>query len=285
MKTILSFMLLALSSGAAAEELSDTTFHVKDKKIVVDVDCDKTRIQVYNAHGDELTKAYESEYVDGQEIERIYVGSPFIPKSKNKPFDSTIPTLFFGLGLHTNDPWGDNRHSTTIHTNNSRSWEWGLSPFHGTAALNRQKTWGVMTALQIKFSNIHIDRNFVMDGTNELTPYNGPKLEKNYLHYFSVNAPLMLGWQEKLWEHKFYLGLGLSAEWRPNLHSKYRYTAENGDNVKHDTKIPLNHWGINLECHIGYGSVVLFSRVALTPLYTLKNGHSAYPVSIGIGLR
>lgn len=60
--------LVPLWAGAA--EVSDTTFTVNGKDIVVDVDGDKTNVKVYNKSGVEETKVSEMNFVDGQEYER-----------------------------------------------------------------------------------------------------------------------------------------------------------------------------------------------------------------------
>lgn len=79
MKLLFLFTALILSATAYAEEANDTTFNVKDKKIVVDVQDKKTIVKVYDKNGYEFTKTREMEYVDGQEVEQIYVGSPLVP--------------------------------------------------------------------------------------------------------------------------------------------------------------------------------------------------------------
>lgn len=91
MKLLFLFTALILSATAYAEEANDTTFNVKDKKIVVDVQDSKTVVKVYDNNGYEFTKTREMEYVDGQEVEQIYVGSPLVPTEvmQNLKFDLT----------------------------------------------------------------------------------------------------------------------------------------------------------------------------------------------------
>lgn len=79
MKLLFLFTALILSATAYAEEANDTTFNVKDKKIVVDVQDSKTVVKVYDNNGFQLLKTREMEFVDGQEVEQVYVGSPLIP--------------------------------------------------------------------------------------------------------------------------------------------------------------------------------------------------------------
>lgn len=56
MKLLFLFTALILSATAYAEEANDTTFNVKDKKIVVDVQDSKTIVKVYDNNGFQLLK-------------------------------------------------------------------------------------------------------------------------------------------------------------------------------------------------------------------------------------
>ena len=86
MKIFFLFAALAFSAAAYAEEANDTTFTVKDKKIVVDVQDDRTIVKVYNEKGFRLSPTREMEFIDGQEVEQVYVGSPLIPAENLQNF-------------------------------------------------------------------------------------------------------------------------------------------------------------------------------------------------------
>lgn len=93
----LIFMLAALLPMLAfAADENDTTFTVKDKKIVVDVNDDKTVVTVYNKNGYEMSKTRELEFIDGQEVERVYVGSPFVP-GRESAEHQVPPSLPYGV--------------------------------------------------------------------------------------------------------------------------------------------------------------------------------------------
>ena len=78
-KTLLLAVLLPLTGMAA--ETADTTFVVNNKKRVVNDAAGNTKISVYGNDGKKFNRTYETNFVDGQEIERVYVTSPFIPQS------------------------------------------------------------------------------------------------------------------------------------------------------------------------------------------------------------
>ena len=85
---------------ASAVEGNDTTFTVDNKKIIVSTEKGKTNLQVYDMEGNKQTKSREVEFIDGQEIERVYVTSPFIPQSigkKNRQLKSHYPFFYIHL--------------------------------------------------------------------------------------------------------------------------------------------------------------------------------------------
>lgn len=282
MKKILLLLALCLALGIRAEEAKDTTFTYKDKKIVVGEDKGKTTVQVYDTDGNRLTKAHESTFVDGQEIERIYVGSPFFPNRppRNDSFRGTLPLFFIGLGGMTQSP--TSREHGAIHADNSRSWEIGMSMLETSKAVNAAKTLGFVTGLQFAINYNHIDRSYRMIG-NSIVKNDYDKVKKSYLKYTTVRLPVYFEFQEQYRKHRFYAGLGLSVDWRANLKSKCKYTDEDGSGSATST-VHVNHWGLNLEYHIGLDNISLYMRGALTPLYKLDNGKKAYPLNFGIGI-
>ena len=88
-KTLLLAVLMPLA--AVASEPADTTIIMNNRQIVVNDSAGITRVSVYDNDGTQLTRTYETSFTDGQEVERVYVTSPFIPQTlgKNrKPMES-----------------------------------------------------------------------------------------------------------------------------------------------------------------------------------------------------
>ena len=93
-------MLIPLT--AMASEPSDTTLMVNNRQITVNDSAGITSVTVYDKSGGQLTRTYETCFADGQEVERVYVTSPFIPQmlGKNKrPMESHYPFFFMGYNL------------------------------------------------------------------------------------------------------------------------------------------------------------------------------------------
>ena len=96
-----AFALAETNSNCApaSAEANDTTIRVNDQNIVIKQDGKQTSVKIYKMNGNEMTKISETQFVDGQEVEKVYVTSPFIPQTLSKRkrrLESHYPTFFFG---------------------------------------------------------------------------------------------------------------------------------------------------------------------------------------------
>lgn len=73
MKTLLMAIAATAVMTAQAASPVDTTFTVSGKRIVLTDSAGQTRVSVYSTDSSRLTRTYETSYVDGQEIERVYI--------------------------------------------------------------------------------------------------------------------------------------------------------------------------------------------------------------------
>ena len=254
MKTFLSLIAMPLFVTQAAAEVNDTTLIVNNRKIVIAMDSAETKVSVYDTLDNKLTKSYESTFVDGQQIERIYVGSPFVPKKGRRKFTHTLPTFFIGMDGLTEEV-ADNGQGGHV---------------------------GITGGLQMTIAYNHMQNGYIMKANN-VEQLDGYATRKSYMKYASLRLPLFLDYRGGK-KNMFYTGLGMSVEWRNNLTHKYKYNIDDGFMTVRD-KQRVNHWGLNLEYHIGYGCLQMYARSALTPLYKLNDGTKAYPFAVGLGIR
>lgn len=75
---IAAVALMAMPHYAAAQQ-KDTTIVVGNRQIVVSGTDANTTVTVYGIDQKEMKKVSETRFVDGQDIEQVYVTSPFIP--------------------------------------------------------------------------------------------------------------------------------------------------------------------------------------------------------------
>lgn len=80
----------------------DTTFVFNRQKFDISQKGERTDVRVYKKNGSEMKKVKETEFLDGQEVEQVYITSPFIPRKTYKrrsqayshyPFSSLVPTF------------------------------------------------------------------------------------------------------------------------------------------------------------------------------------------------
>lgn len=282
----LILLLAALPTlTASAVEGNDTTFTVDNKKIIVSTEKGKTNLQVYDIEGNKQTKSREVEFIDGQEIEHVYVTSPFIPQSigkKNRQLKSHYPFFYIGFNQIPGSIMGSGG-NPEMHTRGSKSWEWGITLT--SAAFRLTNSIALTSAVSIGKVHNHFQGNYVLTTQNGITSMRQEgesDLRKTYISYGVARLPIMLEWQRGTRQGDLFIAAGASVEMRWNDHSRYRigkkkYT-ETGD-------INLNPMGLNLEMRIGYGFLMIYGRAALTPLLKTKFAPECYPVSFGVGFR
>lgn len=280
MKKSLLFALL-LPAAAMAGEPADTTIIVDDNRIVVNDSAGITSVSVYKDDGTQLTRTYETSFTDGQEVERVYVTSPFIPQTlgKNrKPMESHYPFFFMGYNLLSDGAMGFSG-STALHTRDSKSWEFGFTL--ASVAFSLGRNLALTTAMQTTWAYNHFQGNYVLtttDGMSSLVEKEDIKVKKSYISYSIIRVPVMMEWSRK----SFYAGLGASIDMRMSDESKYR---ANKKTYTETEDINLKPLGLNLEMRMGYGFLMLYGRVGLTPLLKTSSAPKCYSVSFGMGLR
>lgn len=280
MKKSLLFALL-LPAAAMAGEPADTTIIVDDNRIVVNDSAGITSVSVYKDDGTQLTRTYETSFADGQEVERVYVTSPFIPQTlgKNKkPMESHYPFFFMGYNLLSDGMAGFSG-STALHTRDSKSWEFGFTL--ASVAFSLGRNLALTTAMQTTWAYNHFQGNYVLtttDGMSSQVEKEDIKVKKSYITYSIIRVPVMMEWSRK----SFYAGLGASIDMRMSDESKYR---ANKKTYTETEDINLKPLGLNLEMRMGYGFLMLYGRVGLTPLLKTSSAPKCYSVSFGMGLR
>lgn len=126
-----AFALAETNSNCAPVfvEANDTTIRVNDQNIVIKQDGEQTSVKIYKMNGNEMTKISETQFVDGQEVEKVYVTSPFIPQTLSKRkrrLESHYPTFFFGCSQLPGSR-GSMGGNNEMHSRDSKSWEWGIT--------------------------------------------------------------------------------------------------------------------------------------------------------------
>ena len=274
----------ALASAQTTE--TDTSIIVKDKKIVVTQQDGVTTVKIYGDDGKEMKKISQTQYIDGQEIEKIYVTSPLIPQKSSSKHKQKIkahyPAIFLGNSQlpHTQLNFSGN---DEMYSRDNTSWEWGINLT--SFCLRITNNFALTSAFSIGQVHHHFSGNHILNTTNNQTfmeTVNDKKLRKSYISYNVVRMPFMFEWQKRIGRDDLFFALGSSVEYRWGDHSRYM-VGHSKTTVTND--INLNPIGVNLEARLGYGNILIYGRSAVSPLLKKSRAPECYPLTIGIGLR
>lgn len=274
------------NSNNAFADVNDTTFTVNNQKIVIAQDGDQTTVKVFKENGKEMTKTSETQFVDGQEVEKVYVTSPFIPQTLNKRkrnLQSHYPTFFFGSSQLPSS-FGSMGGNQEMHSRDGKSWEWGITLTSFCFRLTNQVA--LTSSLSIGQVHNHFQSNYILstseDGNTSMIQKEGETLKKSYISYNVLRLPIMIEWQKRIGSEDAFFAVGPSIEYRWHEHSRYFIGK---DKYTEASDINLNPLGINLEARAGYGFLLLYARASVTPLLKKSKAPEAYPMTIGVGFR
>lgn len=286
-KLLLTLCAAMTAVAAGAVETGDTTVVYQGKTFVLGTDSSETKVAVYDGSGVGMKKTHETSYVDGREIEQVYITSPFLPQKKSpRRYRDHIPELFFGLSPLAGSVGGFNGGSR-LHAKVAGSYEWGITTFGMGIPFNHAHTFGVTTALSCGYARHNFNEGYSMfnvDGRTEILPLDGDEgAKKSYLSYWYMRIPVIFEWQKRINGNEAYAGLGVSLEYRGKEHSRFK--GGKSGTVTPTGDLNMNPVGLNLEAHVGYGGIVLGFRTALTPLLNTSSAPRCYPVSMTLGIK
>ena len=227
---------------------------------------------------------------DGQQVEQVYITSPFIPRrgyKRARQEYSHYPIFYYALGSSL----GESAFSTSSDNRNvkdSKAGEWG---FYGcTFEFPISNSWAVTSAMAIAFVSHHFSNDYVLntvDGVTSLQPFAATchdegeheSPSKSYLSYWAARIPIMLEWSNRIGSDDLFFAFGPSIEFRANERSRYKL----GKRHTVTKDVNMNNVGLNLEARLGYGFFMLYARTALTPLLRTKYAPEWHPFTVGVG--
>lgn len=291
MKKIL-FAISMLPLTTMAVEQQDTMVVYQDKRIVIEDDSVETRVSVFAKDGDEYQKSREVSFIDRQEVERVYVSSPFLPRVRGR-YISLFPTFWYSFSSLSNKRISRNDGSAGngLHTA-GHSYEWGITALDLQSLASSSNDFFVTLGLQLASVRYSFQNGYLLSSDDSRhmvftpVPDGGQHASRNTLSYEVMRLPILFctGYERDSsvpYLDGVQLGLGLSAEWRMNGHYLFRPELT-GDPVTRTLK--LNHWGVNIEAALAYGPLKIGVSYGLTPLYKTADGTKAYTGSVKLGL-
>ena len=289
MRKLLFTMVLAMPMSLLAEEVADTTVVYNGKQIVINDDSLGTRISVFTQDSTQMVKSSETKFVNKQEIERIYVSSPFFPNNTSLFYSSMYPTLWWGTSsLSTNI--GSRESNTSkegLHTRGG--FEIGFTTAESLCPLNKRGNLVFSNALQMVYNRQNFQNSALLTGDCHRITFEDrthAPASANYMVYASMRMPFMLGyaptenWLTDWLDTQF--GLALVPEYRFGK-ADYMFEPEAfGDPIVQ--KMRILHWGLNVDVNMVLGPVKFSASVGLLPVFKTSEGKKAYCSSLNFGI-
>ena len=286
MKKLILLAAFILPLAGEAASLNDTTLTYRVKTIIVRDSDERIAIDVRKSDGEEMQKISSTSFVDGQEVEQVYVTSPFIPNpgKRKQNFVGSLPGFYLGLSIPAGGSFGFTG-ANDMHAIDHRCGEFGISAINFGFPLNYQQTIGLVTAIQFGLGKINFNKRYKFDNIedkNEVVPIiSDKKLKGSWLKYSYLRIPLLLDWQKKVnGGGRFVVGAGVSVAMRSAIHSRYK-DSDGRHSVTKD--ININTVGLGFDAHVGYAGIQLYFHTDLTPMFNTAKAPKCYNTSLGIG--
>ena len=256
----------------------DTTVVVGNQKIAIDTDSGRTVVKVYDMKGNEYSKTREAEFVDGQEVERVFVGSPFIPTAglQKISFKPQFPTVFAGFSVPSGKVMNTYRKYNYAHAKTSFSI--GVTGFSIAVPFDKSYLHGLTAAYQLTYNRVGFEKNYqlIKDGNGNITQQHNQGGQSSYMSYWTARFPIMYSIS--------YDGVGVAFGVSPEFRfgSQAHYTDAVSEEYHTDNLVKT--FGLNLETNITLGPVVITASYGLLPLLRKSGDLKLYNNTITIGL-
>ena len=285
MKKLFLTALLALPLNAMSEEVADTTFTYNGKQITISEDSVETHVSIYAPDGQEMKKTKESTFIDTQEVERFYVSSPFF--NTNPQYMPTTPTAYVGFTGLSGSILGFGS-AEGVSTKLTHSSEAAFKFIDMGFWLNKQRTWSISAAMNIKWTDIKFRGDNVLtkdaEGRASFQHIEGAKSSR--LFALGSDTHLMLKWYKYFKDpdnDRLSIGFGLTAT-NYNLRNNFTSYELNDEIYPQAAGLKLNNNLLGLRLQVSWGGCSIYLQKLLTPQFKSGYGPKCYPFSIGIGI-
>ena len=286
MKKLLLLAAFICPMAGEAASINDTTFTYRDKTIIVKDSDDRLDVDVTKKDGAEMQKISSTSFVDGQEVEQVYVTSPFIPNSgkRKQNFIGSLPGIMGGYDIPAGSSFGfkgaDGMHSIDYKCN-----EFVVSWVDVGLPVSHAQTLIPVTAPQFGVGEIGFNKNYKFDNVDEknvvIPIESDKKLKSSWMKHSFMRIPVLLDWQKKVNNgQRVIIGAGMSVSVRQGIHSRYK-DSDGRHSVTKD--ININTVGLGFDAHVGYSGIQLYFHTDLTPMFNTSKAPKCYTTSLGIG--
>lgn len=291
---IMMTLMATFTIGANASEKTDTLQASKGRTVIVTDSLGQVNVRVLNRLGDDLQKLNETSFSDEQEVNRVYVTSPFLPSSwkdistthrRAPKFKGHLPLFTYGWRYLCDNPFSYSS-PDGMPLKNSKSYEIGIGFANFAVPFNRQHTIGAVVGLMWSYTRHHFQPDYALTTTEGTTNFfkisdTDKPVKNSYISYHSIRVPVVLELHPVHNYRNAFIGAGLSFEFRGKEHSHYK--------TKHDTMTPthdinINPVGLNFEGYMGWESFIFRMSTGLTPLLKSDAAPKVYTCSFGVAI-
>ena len=269
-------LLLSLPLIARAEAQQDTTVVYQGRHYVLSEDSTGAKVTVLRSDSTQLVKLRETTFVDQQEVERIYISSPFFNLGDHR-YMPTTPRFYLGFA-------GMSGLSASFF----HSYELGVPLMDAGFWLDKQPKhqWSLSLIIDLTYTRMSLkpDRVLFKD-PNGKGYIDNQQVESSHFSMFGSRTKLMAKWYKYFDDpdnDRLSIGLGLSYDGHDN---KENFSHYEQDDYVYAAAAGLKTRNTLSVCgQISYNGLILYGQYAVTPLFKSGFGPSCHPFSIGIGV-
>jgi len=296
---LVAFLMCNLIQAQVLNDDSAKVIDAGNKRIVITENEEKQRVEVevFELRQDNelhpYEKIFEGHYRDDKSSEqRKYLMSIDIPSPLTKrQFESQNRYKFphhtgsIGIGFAGFADKGD---KDDVPFNYGSSPEISLTSYAKALPLSRNRQWGLVTGLGIRWVRYHLKGNHYFEEINDYTKLTTApedwKFKKSKLGVTTLNVPLLLEWKTR--NRNLYLSAGGVCSFKTASSSRIYYTDTKGkkQHEKMGRGMTLRPVTCDVLVQAGTRNFGIYSRYSPVSIFEKNKGPELYPLTIGVML-
>lgn len=281
--TFVTFVLVLISANVLAQEVSDTTFHYRDKAIQVKDSLDEVRVKVSKNDSIDYVPVYEGIFTHEKSVETYTVGTDF---NINTPFGSLLGkdgekprmrTHWQGVGAGFSFLM-----NSDVAYRPFMSGEITLNPLEISTTFLDQ--FGLVTGIGVVYRDYALPKNLELqqsDGVVSFQKTGQDRYAINSLRQFEFVTSLLFEWQPKLnLKHRLFLSGGILCNDIGDRAGMLVTKEKGGEYVIKALEVRQNN--IDIFGQIGYKDLALYVKYTPKSMFQPQKGPNFSQLSVGL---
>jgi hypothetical protein len=275
-------VLLLCVAGIRAQ---DTTVVIDNRRIVLEDDGDRLKVQVYEDNR-ERPLVFEGHYRDGRSYERreraIYLPLPIWRKSFDPHwagFGVGFAAVTNNLGMGQLNEVGNGRLITDV------SLEYNLNFYEKAFRLDKASSWAIVSGFGIRWTHYRVEGEYYFlsaEGFTSLHPVTEEMdFRRSRLNTTSLTIPVLLEWQNR---RNVFFSAGMVGAIKTMSSSKVSYRNSRGKKETDIMDKGMYLYPVRMEFMVqaGYDQIGAYVRYSPMGLFESGKGPKVHPVAIGL---